>query len=99
MERLRDRMIQELRIRGKAERTIGASVQNLRLMTERTGLLPGRVTEGDIKAYLDDLLVEHRVAASTYAQHLAAMRFFYTHLTEGSMGRVHEALGLMTAAL
>ena len=23
----------------------------------------------------------------------------YTHLTDGSMGRVHEALGLMTAAL
>ena len=45
MERLRDRMTQELRIRGMAERTIEAYVQNMRLMTERTGLLPGRVTE------------------------------------------------------
>jgi site-specific recombinase XerD len=77
MERLRDRMIQELRIR---------------LMTERTGLLPGHVTEEDLKAYLDDLLVERHVAPSTYAQHVAAMRFFYTHLTDGSMGRVHEAM-------
>ena len=33
MERLRDRMIQELRIRGMAERTVEAYVQNMRLMT------------------------------------------------------------------
>jgi site-specific recombinase XerD len=80
MERLRDRMIQELRIRGMAERTVEAYVQDMRLMTERTGLVPGRVTEQDLKAYLDELLLERRVAGSTYAQHVAAMRFFYTYV-------------------
>jgi hypothetical protein len=55
MARLRDRMIKELRSRGMAERTIGAYVDDMRLMTERTGLLPGRVTEQDIKAYLQAL--------------------------------------------
>ena len=77
MERLRDRMIQELRIRGKAERTVEAYVHDMRLMTERTGLLPGRVTEQDIKAYLEDLREVRQVAPSTFAQHVAAIRFFY----------------------
>ena len=80
MERLRDRMIQELRIRGKAERTVEAYVHDMRLMTERTGLLPGRVTEQDIKAYLEDLREVRQVAPSTFAQHVAAIRFFYTHV-------------------
>jgi site-specific recombinase XerD len=92
-------MTQELRIRGMAERTVEAYVQDMRLLTERTGLLPGHVTEEDMKAYLDDLLVERHVAPSTYAQHVAAMRFFYTHLTDGSMGRVQEALSTMTGGL
>jgi site-specific recombinase XerD len=80
MERLRDRMTQELRVRGMAERTVEAYVHAMRLLTERTGLPPGHVTKEDLKAYLDDLLVERHVAPSTYAQHLAAMRFFYTHM-------------------
>lgn len=80
MAQLRDRMIQELRIRGMAERTIEAYVQNMRLMTERTGLLPGRVTEEDLKAYLEELRQVRKVAGSTYAQHVAAMRFFYTYV-------------------
>jgi site-specific recombinase XerD len=91
MERLRDRMIQELRIRGKAERTIEAYVDDMRLMTERTGLLPGRVTEEDLKAYLDELLVERRVAPSTYAQHVAAMRFFYTHVVPRDFPILNQA--------
>jgi site-specific recombinase XerD len=99
MERLRDRMTQELRIRGMAELTVEAYVHAMRLLTERTGLLPGHVTEPDLKAYLESLREVRRVAGSTYAQHVAAMRFFYTHLTDGSMGRVHEALSTMTGGL
>jgi hypothetical protein len=91
IHRVLDRMTQELRIRGMAERTVEAYVHAMRLLTERTGLPPGHVTEEDLKAYLDGLLVERHVAPSTYAQHLAAMRFLYTHLTDGSMGRGHEA--------
>jgi integrase/recombinase XerD len=91
MERLRDRMIQELRIRGKAERTIEAYVHDMRLMTERTGLLPGRVTEPDIKAYLEDLREVRQVAPSTFAQHVAAMRFFYTHVMRREFPILNEA--------
>jgi len=91
MERLRDRMIRELRIRGMAERTVEAYVQNMRLMTERTGLLPGRVTEGDIKAYLEELREVRQVAGSTYAQHVAAMRFFYTHVMPRDFPILNEA--------
>ena len=91
MERLRDRMIQELRIRGKAERTVEAYVHDMRLMTERTGLLPGRVTEQDIKAYLEDLREVRQVAPSSFAQHVAAIRFFYTHVLRREFPILDEA--------
>ena len=126
MDRLRDRMARELRVRGMADRTVESYVDDVRLLVERTGLHPARLSEENLKAYLDDLRRVRQVAPSTFAQHVAAMRFFfahvvhrefpiliqqflghrnietttiYTHMTDGSMGRVHEALGLMTAAL
>jgi hypothetical protein len=54
MERLRDRMARELRVRGMAERTVSAYVDDVRLLVERTGVHPARLTEEGIKAYLDD---------------------------------------------
>ncbi len=91
MERLRDRMRQELRIRGKADRTVEAYVDNMRVMTERTGLVPGRVTERDIKAYLEDLREVRQVAPSTFVQHVAAMRFFYTYVLPRDFPILREA--------
>jgi integrase len=55
MERLRDRMVQELRVRGLIQKLLG----------------------------------DRHIETTT----------IYTHLTDCSMGRVQEALGLMTAAL
>jgi hypothetical protein len=64
MERLRDRMARELRVRGMAERTVSAYVDDVRLLVERTDLHPARLSQADLKAYLDELLVERRVAPS-----------------------------------
>lgn len=91
MQRLREWMARELRIRGMAERTIEAYVQDMRLMTERTGLLPGHATQEDIKVYLENLRQVRRVAGSTYAQHVAAMRFFYSHVLPRDFPILREA--------
>ena len=80
MTRLRDRMAQELRIRGMADRTVEAYVSDMRLMVERTGKHPAHLTEGDLKTYLHDLREVRQVAPSTFVQNVAAMRFFFTHV-------------------
>jgi site-specific recombinase XerD len=73
-------MRRELRVRGLAARTIESYVSDVRLMVERTGVHPARLTEEQVTAYLDELLETRKVAASTFAQHVAAMRFFFTHV-------------------
>jgi len=91
MDRLRDRMARELRVRGMAERTVSAYVDDVRLLVERTGVHPARLTEEGIKAYLDDLLEVRQVAPSTFAQHVAAMRFFFTYVVQREFPILHEA--------
>jgi site-specific recombinase XerD len=91
MERLRDRMARELRVRGMAERTVSAYVDDVRLLVERTGMHPARLTEEGIKAYLDDLLEVRQVAPSTFAQHVAAMRFFFTYVVQREFPILREA--------
>jgi site-specific recombinase XerD len=82
MERLRDRMARELRVRGKAERTVRSYVDDVRLLVERTGLHPARLSEEQLKGYLDELVTVRKVVPSTYAQHVAAMRFFFTYVVK-----------------
>jgi site-specific recombinase XerD len=91
MDRLRDRMARELRVRGMAERTVKSYVDNMRLLVERTGLHPARLTEEGIKAYLDDLLEVRQVAPSTFVQHVSAMRFFFAHVVRRDFPILHEA--------
>ena len=78
--RLRDVMAREMRIRGLADRTVEAYVADVRLMLERTGIEPGRMSEEQVKGYLDDLRGVHGASPSTWAQHLNALRFFYKHV-------------------
>jgi len=91
MERLRDRMARELRVRGMAERTVSAYVDDVRLLVERTGLHPAHLSEDRLKGYLDELVTVRRVAPSTYAQHVAAMRFFFTHVVPRDFPVLKEA--------
>jgi len=91
MARLRDRMRREMRVRGKAERTIKSYVADMRLMVERTGIHPAQLTEEQITAYLDELLEERKVAASTFVQHVSAMQFFFTHVVPRDFPILQEA--------
>jgi site-specific recombinase XerD len=63
----------------------------MRLLVERTGLHPARLTEEGIKAYLDDLLEVRQVAPSTFVQHVSAMRFFFAHVVRRDFPILHEA--------
>ena len=142
MDRLRDRMARELRVRGMAERTVSAYVDDAplqeildaHLQREAIGsgplflsrIIPGRAVSADnVGRALRAAALEVGIAKTVtphglrhaYATHLLErgvslvliQKFLghrnietttiYTHLTDGSMGRVHEALGLMTAAL
>jgi site-specific recombinase XerD len=91
MERLRDRMAREMRVRGMAARTVTAYVDDMRLLVERTGVHPAHLTEERLKGYLDELLRERRVAPSTYAQHVAAMRFFFSYVVARDFPVLKEA--------
>jgi site-specific recombinase XerD len=71
MERLRDRMAREMRVRGMAARTVTAYVDDMRLLVERTGVHPAHLTEERLKGYLDELVRQRQVAPSA-AGHRAA---------------------------
>ena len=65
MERLRDRMAREMRVRGMAARTVSAYVDDVRLLVERTGLHPAHLSEERLKGCLDELVTVRNVAPST----------------------------------
>jgi len=91
MMRLRDLMARELRLRGKADRTVKAYVDNMRLLVQRTGKHPAHLSEDDLKTYLDGLRTVRKVAPPTLAQHLAAMRFFFRHVVRRDFPILGEA--------
>ena len=91
MDTLRDRMRREMRVRGLADRTIKSYVSDMRLLVERTGIHPARLSEEQLTGYLEELLDEHKVAASTFTQHVSAMRFFFTHVVRRDFPILEQA--------
>ena len=69
LERRRDRMARELRVRGLAKRMVSAYVDDVRLLVERLDLHPARLTEVDLKACFDAA-----GAGAPVAQRLAVRR-------------------------
>lgn len=77
MTPLRQRMIQDLQLRGYSERTIGAYVHPVAQLARFYHASPDTLTEEQIRAYLVHLSTVQKVSRSTHTIALCGIKFFY----------------------
>ena len=73
---LLERMEKDLRLAGKAERTVEAYTGAVRRLVRRTGKPLGEIEESDVRDYLLDM-VEAQVARGTFSINLCGIRFLW----------------------
>ena len=77
MTPLRQRMIEDMRLRNFAPRTIQVYVERVATFAKHFGKSPERLGAADVRAYLLFLVQEKHASWSYYDQALAALRFLY----------------------
>lgn len=92
---LRQRMIEDMQLRGLAERTQDSYVRSVRQLAEYYGKSPEQVSEQELRQYFLYLQNERQVSASTVQVRLNGIKFFYEHTLERSwplLGLIHPPL-------
>jgi len=92
MTTLRLQFIQELALRGLAERTQEAYIHQVYHLTKYHRRSPDRLTEAEVHAYLVYLALERKWAASSINQAVNAFRFFYQHVLHRDWAALRQAL-------
>lgn len=77
MTALRQRMIDDLRLRGYADRTVEAYVSAVARLAQFHHVAPDRLSEEQLRAYLLHLIDGRKLARPSLAVALAGLRFFY----------------------
>ena len=83
MTALRQRLIDDLHLRGYAERTVESYVAVVARLARHFRAAPDQLTEAQLREYFLHLTRERKVARSTLTQALSGLRFFY----EQTLGR------------
>jgi len=95
MTALRERMIEDMQLRGLAERTQESYVRSVRQLAEYYGKSPEQVSEEELRQYFLYLQNERKVSASTVQVSLNGVKFFYDH----TLGRRWPLLRLIHPAV
>ena len=90
MTALRQRLIDDLHLRGYAERTVESYVAVVARLARHFRTAPDQLTEAQLREYLLHLTGERKVARSTLTQALSGLRFFY----EQTLGRTWTVLDM-----
>lgn len=77
MTELRQKMIEDLRLRNVAQNTVVCYVRAVRQYAEFFGRSPDKLDAKHLRQYLLYLIEEKKVSQGTYNQKVAALRFFY----------------------
>lgn len=77
MSRLRQRMLEDMQLRGFAERTQDAYLQCVRQLAKHYGKSPEVLSEEDLRQYFLYLKNEKKVSRATSTQALCAIKFLY----------------------
>jgi len=85
---LRHRMIQDLQLRGYADRTVEAYVHAVAQLARFYHASPDRLTEEQIRQYLLHLAIVQKVARGTHTIALCGIKFFYRE----TLGRSWQVL-------
>lgn len=86
MTALRQRMIEDLRLRGYADRTVEAYVSAVARLAQFHHTPPDRLSEKQLRAYLLHLTTERRLARPSLMVALCGLRFFYEHTLKRPWG-------------
>jgi integrase/recombinase XerD len=79
MTALRQRMLEDLRIRNYAPTTVDCYIRSVAEFAKHFNKPPDQLGPEEIRKWQLHLLKEKRVKLSTYIQAICALRFFYTH--------------------
>ena len=71
------KMVNDLRLAGKAKRTVYGYVRAVRKLADFCELPPDQLGEQDVREYLLHLIVEREVATGTQTVALSGIKFFY----------------------
>ena len=82
MTLLRQRMLEDMQLRGLSPNTQRRYVQAVRLFAQYVGKSPDRITEEELRHYFLYLHNEKRVSRSTATVALCAIKFFYEHTVQ-----------------
>lgn len=88
--RLRDKMREDLELRGMAPNTITTYLRCAQRFADFHGRPPGALGAADIRAFLLHLLHERKLSARTFNVHAAALKFLY----EVTLHRPKATVGL-----
>lgn len=80
MTPLRQRMIENLQLRGYSERTVHAYVHPVAQLARFYGRPPDQLNEEEVRQYLLHLSTVRKVARSTHTLALCGLKFFYEHV-------------------
>jgi integrase/recombinase XerD len=76
---LRQRMIEDMQLRGLSEKTREAYVRGVRQLAEHYHKSPDHISEEELRQYLLYLRNDRQVSASTFRIALYGIKFFYQH--------------------
>ena len=79
MTALRQRMIQDLQLRGYSDRTVEAYVRSVAQLARFYHAAPDTLTEEQLRDYLLHLTTVQKVARGTHTIALCGLKFFYQH--------------------
>jgi site-specific recombinase XerD len=91
MTTLRLQYIEELVLRGLAERTQEAYIHQVYHLTKYYRRSPDTLTEEEVHAYLIHLAMERHLSASSINQAVNAFRFFYQHVAHRDLAKLRQA--------
>lgn len=80
MTPLRQRMIEDMRMRNFSKHTIAAYVSAVYRLANHYHRSPDKLNREEIRAFLVDLVEQKQVSWPYYTQILAALRFFFRHV-------------------
>ncbi|MGH7617311.1 MAG: site-specific integrase [Gemmatimonadaceae bacterium] len=76
MTALRQRLIEEMQLRGFAERSIGSYVHAVHRLAQHYHRAPDSLSDDEIRSYLVQLRAEEKLAPASINLTLSALKFF-----------------------
>jgi len=93
MTKLRQKMLEDLQLRGMSAETQRAYVLAVKLLAEHYNRSPDQITEAELRAYLLYLRNEKDVSNSTFTVYLCGIKFFYEHTLKRTWPTLELARG------